>query len=316
MIIVMLKPILKWSGVAFLAVAIWFFGANITLQMAQFITGEEYPEVHPVEILPFVSEEFKEKFAPEQTSPLTPQKPPENEDDNMTACTMDAKICPDGSAVGRVGPNCEFAPCPDASVSSGAVRDLSNQGLEKAPGYIFDETFIEVLDLSGNELSGSLQAEVRFLSELKQLDLSDNNFTGVPAEVGQLSKLEILDLSNNELTGLPHELGNLKKLKLLDLRGNNPSQFDLDIITKNLPASTEIRLDGKVGDGGGASSGMMCEPEQRNVDACIEIYQPVCGLTRVECITTPCDPVPATYSNSCFACQDERVVSYTEGRCG
>jgi len=28
------------------------------------------------------------------------------------ACTMDAKICPDGSAVGRVAPNCEFAPCP------------------------------------------------------------------------------------------------------------------------------------------------------------------------------------------------------------
>ena len=29
-----------------------------------------------------------------------------------TACTMDAKICPDGTAVGRTGPNCEFAPCP------------------------------------------------------------------------------------------------------------------------------------------------------------------------------------------------------------
>lgn len=27
-------------------------------------------------------------------------------------CTMDAKICPDGSTVGRVGPNCEFAACP------------------------------------------------------------------------------------------------------------------------------------------------------------------------------------------------------------
>lgn len=27
-------------------------------------------------------------------------------------CTMEAKICPDGSAVGRSGPNCEFAPCP------------------------------------------------------------------------------------------------------------------------------------------------------------------------------------------------------------
>jgi hypothetical protein len=29
------------------------------------------------------------------------------------ACTLDARICPDGSAVGRTGPNCEFAPCPD-----------------------------------------------------------------------------------------------------------------------------------------------------------------------------------------------------------
>lgn len=28
------------------------------------------------------------------------------------ACTMEAKQCPDGSYVGRVGPNCEFAPCP------------------------------------------------------------------------------------------------------------------------------------------------------------------------------------------------------------
>lgn len=28
------------------------------------------------------------------------------------ACPMDAKICPDGTAVGRSGPSCEFAPCP------------------------------------------------------------------------------------------------------------------------------------------------------------------------------------------------------------
>ena len=30
----------------------------------------------------------------------------------QVACTMEAKMCPDGSAVGRQGPNCEFAPCP------------------------------------------------------------------------------------------------------------------------------------------------------------------------------------------------------------
>lgn len=27
-------------------------------------------------------------------------------------CTEEAKVCPDGSSVGRTGPNCEFAPCP------------------------------------------------------------------------------------------------------------------------------------------------------------------------------------------------------------
>lgn len=32
--------------------------------------------------------------------------------DQPVACTMDAKVCPDGSSVGRVGPNCEFAKCP------------------------------------------------------------------------------------------------------------------------------------------------------------------------------------------------------------
>jgi hypothetical protein len=30
----------------------------------------------------------------------------------QTVCTQEAKQCPDGSYVGRTGPNCEFAPCP------------------------------------------------------------------------------------------------------------------------------------------------------------------------------------------------------------
>jgi len=33
------------------------------------------------------------------------------------ACIMEAKVCPDGSSVGRSGPNCEFTPCPVSSIS-------------------------------------------------------------------------------------------------------------------------------------------------------------------------------------------------------
>lgn len=36
------------------------------------------------------------------------------------ACTMEAKMCPDGSYVSRTGPNCEFAPCPGGT-SGGAA---------------------------------------------------------------------------------------------------------------------------------------------------------------------------------------------------
>jgi hypothetical protein len=31
--------------------------------------------------------------------------------DQPVACTLEAKACPNGSYVGRTGPNCEFAPC-------------------------------------------------------------------------------------------------------------------------------------------------------------------------------------------------------------
>ncbi|MDP2676638.1 MAG: hypothetical protein Q8O83_03060 [bacterium] len=37
--------------------------------------------------------------------------------ENLIQCTQEAKICPDGSAVGRTGPNCEFASCPDGNTA-------------------------------------------------------------------------------------------------------------------------------------------------------------------------------------------------------
>ena len=134
-------------------------------------------------------------------------------------------------------------PVQEETLGAQNILDLSGQGLSKVPDYIFNRTDVIDLNLSNNNLTGALQAEVRHLYNLESLDLSNNNFTGVPAEVGQLSKLRILNLSYNNLTGLPYELGNLSNLEVLDLRGNQYSELDLNIIKQKLPASLRILVD-------------------------------------------------------------------------
>lgn len=131
----------------------------------------------------------------------------------------------------------------EKEIDSSSVLNLSSKGLTRVPATVFSQTGLTVLDLSDNELSGALQAEIRFLQNLKTLDLSDNKFTNVPAEIGQLKSLEVLDLSNNQLTGLPHELGNLSNLKRLNLSGNEYSKADLSIIKEKLPDSTVVTVD-------------------------------------------------------------------------
>jgi hypothetical protein len=59
---------------------------------------------------------------------------------------------------------------------------------------------------------------------------------------------------------------------------------------------------------------ILCKEEDRGA-LCPRQTEPVCGLTRVECITTPCDPVKQSYGNACAACNNDRVISYTDGLC-
>ncbi len=42
-------------------------------------------------------------------------------------CTLEAKLCPDGSSVGRTGPKCEFADCPVAQIKEGTTAALNQK---------------------------------------------------------------------------------------------------------------------------------------------------------------------------------------------
>lgn len=58
-----------------------------------------------------------------------------------------------------------------------------------------------------------------------------------------------------------------------------------------------------------------CTPEQRNVDMCAMVYQPVCAEVEIRCIQAPCEPIKQTFGNSCEACKNSLVKSYVEGPC-
>lgn len=64
-------------------------------------------------------------------------------------CSLEAKVCPDGSSVGRSGPNCEFAPCPTVIPSvtntklsvdqKNRCNDASIRKLNNAQAYVYQK---------------------------------------------------------------------------------------------------------------------------------------------------------------------------------
>lgn len=65
-----------------------------------------------------------------QSSSLPILATPSQSNDPQVACTMEAKLCPDGSSVARTGPKCEFAPCPALK-----IQKVEGGGVLSFPRY-------------------------------------------------------------------------------------------------------------------------------------------------------------------------------------
>ncbi|KAL7596463.1 hypothetical protein Lser_V15G30862 [Lactuca serriola] len=94
-------------------------------------------------------------------------------------------------------------------------------------------TTLQSLNLSTNQLTGSIPLQLGELNSLESLDLSSNGFNGrIPSSLGNLTRLYYLNLHENSLSGpIPFQLGGPKDL--LDLRlsvnhlsGSIPSSFE------------------------------------------------------------------------------------------
>jgi internalin A len=118
---------------------------------------------------------------------------------------------------------------------------LSNNNIKSLPSEMGKMTKLEVFKIDHNILEGSLIGEIRQMSQLRVLDVSNNKMTGMPAEIGQLSNLESLDYSYNRIDGLPNEISNLKNtLKEFNLTGNPLSQDKINKLKADLPSTNII----------------------------------------------------------------------------
>lgn len=110
--------------------------------------------------------------------------------------------------------------------------DLSSNNLVGTlPSSLGTLSALEVLDLGANRISGGIPGTLGGIATLRSLDLSENDLTGaIPSALGNASGLTTIRLYSNNLTGsIPSSLGALPLLDRLNLDGNK--------LTGAIPAS-------------------------------------------------------------------------------
>jgi len=132
------------------------------------------------------------------------------------------------------------------SIEETTYLDLSwNQLTGSISPEIGNLTNLIDLNLSYNELTGEIPSEIGDMTNLTDLFLLENQLSGeIPPEISYLTNLTNLDLGGNQLIGeIPSEIGDLINLMILDLGGNQltgeiPSEIG------NLTNLTELELGG------------------------------------------------------------------------
>nr|WP_294929053.1 leucine-rich repeat domain-containing protein [uncultured Flavobacterium sp.] len=100
-------------------------------------------------------------------------------------------------------------------VSQNKLHEVSWYGVGTKDGHVVS------LSLSGNNLSGTLPAELSDLAYLETINLQSNAIEGaIPSNLGNLSNLKALNLQSNKLQGTLPVLSGISSLKKVSYSGN------------------------------------------------------------------------------------------------
>ncbi|XP_071699045.1 uncharacterized protein [Rutidosis leptorrhynchoides] len=102
--------------------------------------------------------------------------------------------------------------------------NLSNNQLSGSlPVSLSNFSSLQIFLIAGNRLSGLIPTTIGQLRQVSNLDLSENSLSGkIPPDIGNCIHLTYLDLSQNNLSGfIPHEISNIRILNYLNVSRNH-----------------------------------------------------------------------------------------------
>lgn len=112
------------------------------------------------------------------------------------------------------------------------ILDLSRNKITALSSDFWSLGFLNTLNLSHNQINGSLSSNIDNFGHLQSLDLSFNNFSGlIPESFTSLSRLQVLNLSHNGFeSSIPMGISQCHSLVSIDLSENNlngsiPNEF-------------------------------------------------------------------------------------------
>ena len=122
----------------------------------------------------------------------------------------------------------------DRRLSSNSKQNL----FDSVQQYLTEQPDSNVLDLTDQEIVDLtvIYDQLTRFNELKELNLSNNNFTRLPIDMSKLHKVENLNLQNIEFSDFSQCVKSLATMPALrSLYINLTEEEQVDLIMKNLP---------------------------------------------------------------------------------
>ncbi len=160
----------------------------------------------------------------------------DNRSNNGTvACTTDAKICPNGTTVGRIAPDCEFAPCSSDSDDNGEIiggqRDV--YGCLSPAGYIFVESIgacARDWEIDSEDKRKAARIAVEYVGFKKGLTVSDIKILKCLGCFDIILDRKIVSLRNWEVSSVDNSKPQILDDKNDDIPVSIESDFDIKIV--------------------------------------------------------------------------------------